>query len=300
MKLPGALEERIVCVHGERGRLWLADLPALLDEFRERWSLELGEPFAELSYNLVFPARDRQGTDVVLKLGVLCDELLTEASALASWEGEGAVRLLAHDAARGALLLERALPGAPLYTELNDAEATREAARLMRRLWREAPPGHAFPSLARWFRAFERLRQNFDSASGPFPVRLAARAEQTFLELNATAGREVLLHGDLHHMNVLSSARGGWLAIDPKGICGDPGYEVGPFMLNRLPDEATDDALRETFRRRLSIFSEELNIERRRLARWAFCHAMLSALWDLEESADWSRTVRLARLLGEL
>ena len=90
------------------------------------------------------------------------------------------------------------------------------------------------------------------------------------------------------------------MAIDPKGVCGDPGYEVGPFMLNRLPPLTDADALREVFAQRLLIFSEELKIERGRLARWAFCHAVLAALWDFEESADWSRAVHLVRAPDEL
>jgi streptomycin 6-kinase len=107
----------------------------------------------------------------------------------------------------------------------------------------------------------------------------------------------VILHGDLHHANILSSTRGGWVAIDPKGILGDPGYEVGSFMLNRLPPEASAAAMTEILSRRLSIFSEELHIGRERLAQWAFCHAVLSALWDFEESAEWERTIQLAQIL---
>lgn len=287
-------------VHGERGRLWLATLTALLLECHERWSLELDRPFQNLSYNLVIPGRDAEGADVVLKLGVPCGELQTEAAALNLFGGAGAVRLLDQDVEHGALLLERALPGAPLHVRREDGEATRTAARLMRRLWREPPASQPFPSLAVWFRAYERLRSHFGGGSGPFAADLIGRAEKTFSELNLSSGRAVILHGDLHHENILSSQRDGWLAIDPKGVCGDPGYELGSFMLNQLPQGAANSAIMEIFRRRLSIFSEELQIEQKRLAGWAFCHAVLSALWDFEESAEWGGAVRLAEILAEL
>ena len=300
MRLPEELKEQMVRVHGAPGRRWLADLPALLEGCRRRWSLELGEPFADLSYNFVLPARDSRGAEVVLKLAVPCRELLTEAAALTLFAGRGAVRLLDHDTARGALLLERVLPGSPLYEQSDEPAATRTAARLMRRLWREPPDRHAFPSLAVWFGAFERHRNLVAGGDAPFPPELFARAERTFLELNASSARAVILHGDLHHANILSTAGGGWVAIDPKGICGDAGYEVGTFMLNRLPPAANAGALADVLRRRLLIFSEELQIERGRLARWAFCHAVLSALWDIEESADCGRVIRLARVLGQL
>lgn len=300
MQVPDGLVDTIVSVHGGRGRRWLTRLPALLEECRARWSLELGAPFGDLSYNFVIPARDPRGRDVVLKLGVPCRELRSEASALRLFDGAGAVRLLDHDAGRGALLIERALPGTTLHSLPDDTEATRAAARLMLSLWCDPPARHAFPSLAEWFRAFVRLRSNFGGGCGPFPPELIEKAERTFAVLNASSERAVILHGDLHHANILSSEGGGWLAIDPKGLCGAPGYEVGPFMLNRLPVDASDSALLEFMRARLSTFAEELRIDARRLAGWAFCYAVLSAVWDVEEAAEWQPTTRLARVLERM
>ena len=300
MQIPNGLRETIERVHGARGRRWVTALPTLVEECRARWSLELGAPFENLSYNLVVPARGPRGAPLVLKLGVPCPELLSEAAALRLFGGSGAVRLLDHDAARGALLLERVLPGIPLAELQSDAEATRTAARLMLGLWREPPAAHSLPTLAEWFRAFARLRVSSAAVGGPFPTELAEKAERAFAELNASSERLVVLHGDLHHANILSSSRGGWVAIDPKGLCGDPGYEVGPFMLNRLPAGAPDSALREIMGGRLSIFAEELRTGRERLAGWAFCHAVLSAVWSLEDADEWRPTVRLARILESL
>jgi streptomycin 6-kinase len=298
--IPKGFSETVERIHGEPGRRWLAALPALLSECRARWSLELDQPFENLSYNLVLPGRTPDGTEVVLKAGVPCPELLAEASALRLFTGAGAVRLLDHDAPRGVLLLERVIPGTPLHELQGDPQATRTAAALMRRLWRTPSTDHPFPSLTSWFRAFERLRDRFDGGSGPFPSGLVARAENTFAELSASSEGRVLLHGDLHHANILSSADDGWLAIDPKGVVGDPGYEAGPFLLNQLPLEASGRATTEILGQRLSIFADELEIRRERLARWAFCHAVLSAVWDFEDSAEWDGTLRLARQLERL
>ena len=244
MQIPERLRETVVRVHGERGQQWLEALPALLSECCDRWSLELDEPFENLSYNLVIPGRNSVGLGVVLKVGVPCRELFTEASALSLFAGVGAVRLLDTDAPRGILLMERLTPGTPLYRLQGDAEATHTAAALMLRLWRTPPAEHSFPSLTVWFRAFEQLRERFDGGSGPFPPELIERAERTFIELNTSSDGKAILHGDLHHTNILFSARSGWVAIDPKGICGDAGYEVGSFMLNRLPAHASDSVTR--------------------------------------------------------
>lgn len=300
VQVPNNLKETIERVYGEKGRQWLATLPSLLVECRQRWALELGVPFDNLSYNLVIPGRTSQGAEVVLKLGVPCRELLTEASALSLFRGRGAVRLLDHDAPRGVLLIERAMPGTPIYKLQGDAEATSTAATLMQRLWQDPPAGYSFPSLAVWFQAFARLRCRFNGESGPFPPELIAKAERAFSELHTSSGRAVILHGDLHHTNILYSARSGWVAIDPKGISGDPGYEIGSFMLNQLPAGAPDTIVREVLSRRLSIFSDELQMRRERLVRWAFCHAVLSAVWDFEESSEWSGTIHLAQMLEQI
>jgi len=300
VQIPKSLSERVERVHGERGRAWLENLPALIDECRERWSLKLDDPFPNLSYNLTFPATGLDGVELVLKLGVPCPELLTEAAALGWFEGIGAVRLLDHEAPLGILLMERVVPGTPLHKLQSETEATRTAAALMRELWRFPPPNHAFPSLATWFQALARLRKSFRGGRGPFPVKLIDEAERTFVELRASTFRFMILHGDLHHENILFSAKRGWLAIDPKGVCGDPAYEVGPFMLNQLPASDSESAITVILKQRLEIFSGELGISRSRLAQWSFCHAVLSAMWDFEESAEWRPTMRLALMLDRL
>jgi streptomycin 6-kinase len=300
INIPDILKEKVVRVHGDVGQQWLMMLPALLSECRARWSLELGDPFKNLSYNLALPGRMNDGTEIVLKVGVPCRELSTEAAALRLFDGEGAVRLLDSDAPRGILLLERIAPGTPLYKLLEDGEATRTAAGLMRRLWRTPPAEHPFPTIAIWFNAIEQLRKRFDGGCGPFPQELIMKAESTLAALVSSSDRQVILHGDLHHANILFSAKRGWVAIDPKGIVGDPGYEVGSFMLNRLPAGAGESTTMQLLSRRLSIFSEELGIDRERLARWAFCHAVLSAVWDFEEAAEWHGTIQRARMFEQL
>jgi streptomycin 6-kinase len=298
--IANGLRQTIERVHGASGRQWLSLLPALLNECCARWSLKLEQPFANLSYNLVIPGRMSDGTEIVLKLGVPCAQLTTEAAALTLYDGAGAVRLLDHDAPRGILLLERVIPGTPLFKLQEGREATRTAATLMRRLWRANPPAeHSFPSLTIWFRALARHQDRFDdgSSSNSFPAELILKARHAFDELNSTSDQTVLLHGDLHHGNILLAEKREWVAIDPKGIVGDPGYEVGAFMLNQLPCGSSESATMKMLDERLSLFSDELQISRERLARWAFCHAVLSALWSFEDDEEWDGTIRLARML---
>src|SRR5262245_15397208 len=199
--IPERLAANARDVHGARGEEWLAALPMLLAECARRWTLAIDAPFADLTYNYVAPAT-RGAAGVVLNVGVPHPELWCGIAALGAFRGESAVRLLAFDPERGALLLERLEPGAPLSTLADDAESTAIAARLMRSLWRDPPAGHGFPRFADWAaRAFARVRAKPRGAPSPLPESLVVEAEAIF----AAAGSRdaTLLHGDLHHTNVL-------------------------------------------------------------------------------------------------
>ncbi|MCB9138332.1 MAG: aminoglycoside/hydroxyurea antibiotic resistance kinase [Caldilineaceae bacterium] len=257
------------------GAAWLDALPALLDEYAAALGLTLEPPFP-LSYNYVAPARRSDGTRVVLKLGVPNPELTTEILALTRYAGNGAVRLLASDAERGMLLLERLLPGTPLAALDDDAAATEQAALLMRRLWRPTEAGHPFHTVAAWGgRGMAGLRTTFNGGTGPFPVDLVILAEEMFAA--AHTGEQILLHGDLHHENILNATRGGWLAIDPKGVAGPRGYECGAFLRNQLfnrPDPAW------TLAQRVARLAEILDLPHAEILRWGIAQNVLSAWWN--------------------
>ena len=118
----------------EQGRAWLAELPLLLHGASEEWQLELDEPFPDASASLTLPALLRDGSEAVLKIQFPHREAEQEAAALAAWNGDGAVRLLAQDPARHALLVERCRPGTPL-SDLDQDAALDIVVELLPRLW---------------------------------------------------------------------------------------------------------------------------------------------------------------------
>jgi len=124
-------------------------------------------------------------------------------------------------------------------------------------------------------------------------------AEALIPELFAMSSAPMLIHGDLHHFNILSSERG-WLAIDPKGVVGPPEYETGPLLINPIPEFLRGpDAVRRT-ERRIAILSEQLGFERERIRAWGICHAVLSAWWDLSNNnAGWEYAIRCAEIFLE-
>ena len=285
-------------LYGEAGQVWLERLPTLLNECARRWSLTLLPPFANLSYNYAAPAMQADGTAVVLKLGVPNKELTTEIEALRLYNGRGICRLLAADAEQGILLLERLNPGSMLSTIPEDETATLIAAQVMRQLWRPAPLAHNFPTVARWANGLERLRAEFNGGTGPFPSKLVEQAERLFVELIASMAEPVLLHGDLHHFNILSAEREPWLAIDPKGVVGEPAYEIGALLRNPTEELMLD---RQVQARRVDLLASELSVDRQRILGWGIAQAVLSAWWSYEDHGNSAAsTLELAALLADL
>jgi streptomycin 6-kinase len=302
--IPARFVRAMFELHGDAGQVWLDELPTRIADYERRWAIHVEQPFANLSYNYVAPAVRTDGSQVILKLGVPHPELATEIAALRLCDGHGSARLIEADTEGGALLIERLLPGTMLLDLADDDEATRIAALVMRALWRPAPPAPedaAFPTAARWASGLQRLRAHFDGGTGPLPVDMVERAEALFAELLASSGAPMLLHGDLHHQNILAAERASWLAIDPKGLIGEAEYEVGALMRNPLPRLHNLPDVTATLARRFAILAETLNFDRQRMIAWSYAQAVLSAWWHIEDHGHgWEPTSALAERLAPL
>lgn len=295
MQLPERFKQNVVGTF-LTGQAWLESLPTLLAESQDRWKILVGPPF-DLSFNYVAPGITADGRAVVIKLGVPNPELTSEIQALRFYAGRGAVRLLDADEEKGILLMDRISPGSSLTSVLNDEQATRIAAQTMRKLWRPPPRDNAFPTVESWADGLKRLRKQFNGGTGPFPARLVDMAERLFADLLSSAATPVLLHGDLHHFNILL-AQDEWVAIDPKGVVGEPAYEVGPLLENPAPQRCTDISVQ---RRRLDVLADELNMDRERMLAYGVAHAVLSAWWSYEDSSDgWESACACGEILARL
>jgi streptomycin 6-kinase len=294
----GRLARNVVDVFGDVGARWLERLPTIIDACTRQWSLRISPPLNNLSFSYVAPALQGDGRQVVLKIGVPNPELDSEIEALILYGGRGCVQLLAVDRERGALLLERLVPGTPLLELADDEEATRIAVTVMRQLWRPVDPHPALPTVARWAAGLARLRRHFDGGTGPLPSRLVEKAESLFSELLATMEDPVLLHGDLHHGNILRAERAPWLAIDPKGVMGEPAYEPGALLRTVRPGLLSGPHPQEVMARRADILAAELNLDRERLLSWGLAQAVLSAWWSIEDhGGGWEQAMRCAELI---
>jgi streptomycin 6-kinase len=281
---------------------WLGRLPDILEYCQQHWNITIQPPFANLSFHYVVPALQADRTPVVLKVHAPTGEFEHESTAIKLFAGHGMVRLLDCDADHQVMLLERLQPGRLLKDIQDDEKATSYAAGVMRRLWRPAPVQHPFPTVQDWGKGFERLRTHYNGGCGPFPPRLLDKAETLFAELSASMAEPVLLHGDLHHENILSAERQPWLAIDPKGLIGEPAYETGDLLRNQLPKEHLRSAQTvRMLRRRIDQLAEELTLDRQRVRDWGIAQAVLAVWWGIEDSDHvWAEALACAEMLATI
>jgi len=299
MQLPSSFTDTIRKAFKKDGEKFLAVLPALVDEFSTRWNLTNVQPVPNLSFNFVaFAKRTSTTQNVMLKMGVPNNELRSEIAALKLFNGDGACQLLESDEERGVFLLERLTPGTMLAELENDDERTYIAADVMQRLWRTVPEKNNFIQLSDWFDELKTVRPKFDGGTGPFPKEIFERVESFLPELFADKDVK-LIHGDFHHFNILHSERG-WLVIDPKGVIGPAGYEVGPLMINPWGSFSDGTSFQIKTKRRIDIFRERLGWEREKIIRWATAHSVLSAWWDFESGLDWEYSLNCAKVFAEI
>ena len=286
--IPEGFANFMIELAGEEGRAWLDRLPSILAACEERWNMTIGAPVENLSFNYVASAVLADGTEVILKTG-LTDEFPSQPEALRHFDGHGMVQMLAYDEHDKAMLMERLKPGTSLRAVEDDEAAISAATAVMCRLWRPLPEQHyPFPTVSDWGKDFARVREQYDGGTGPFPAAMFDRAEKLYAELCASMAEPVLLHGDLHQDNILAAEREPWLAVDPKGVIGEPVYEVGSILRNFWPDILSVPDPRSLIARRIDQFSEELGFDRERIYNWGFSQAVLSVLWGVEDTGKLS------------
>ncbi|MBA2807170.1 hydroxyurea phosphotransferase [Streptomyces sp. KM273126] len=260
--------------NGEAGRAFIAGLPRLAADFLDRWELRVDGPSMYGMAALVLPVVRRDGIPAVLKLQLLDEESVGEPVALRVWDGDGAVRLLGHDDATGTMLLERLDPTRMLSHVPDTREAVLVIARLLAHLT-SLPAPEGMRRLADIAAAMvDETPKALERVADPAAHRLLADCAAAVREVLDEPG-DRLLHWDLHDENVLASERAPWLAIDPKPLAGDPGFDLWPALDNRFdPDELAW---------RFDAMTDVLSLDRARARAWTLGRVLQNCLWDIED-----------------
>jgi streptomycin 6-kinase len=318
------------------GRDWLAALPQLVSGCIAQWQLELDLPSGALPWHghgaLVVPVRLGGGDDggggktAALKIAYPHEEARVERQALTLWGGNGAVRLLAADAGAGALLLERldagrSLQDAPL------AVAVPVWGTLVRRLslvpdgrpeWAEF--GHIAARAEQWS---DELPEAWEHLGRPFP-RWLLEAALEVCQIRGAVGRrsgtDVLVHTDLHYLNVLArpgqarlsgpapagtagsigAEADGFAAIDPQPMIGEAEFAVAPVLWNRVRELDRSDP-RKALLARCRDFSAAAGLDAEAARQWALAREVDNALWYAarrDHAGDLARSLWVASTLA--
>lgn len=273
----------------------------LMERVEERvseWAI-VAEDMLETESSLIVQGR-RDSLPVVLKVVRKPGDEWLSGEVLEAFDGRGMVRVYEHVA--GAVLLEKLEPGtalADLSLKGQDAEATEILAEVIRQLSNPRESSKPFVTVEDWGKGFERYLASGDNH---IPADLVQQAQQIYKALCASQKEVRLLHGDLHHYNILFDSRRGWVAIDPKGVIGEVEYEIGAALRN--PYERPEFfASPGTVERRIRCFETCLKLDAQRALLWGFSQAVLSALWAVEDgfAADpCNPALRLASTIRQL
>jgi streptomycin 6-kinase len=279
--IPGALIASQLKHGGASGRAWIASLPRLIANMLDRWTLRPDGPAGHGMASLVLPVVCAGGTAAALKLQPLDEENAGEPIGLGAWDGDGAVRLLDHDPATGAMLLERLDATRPL-SGLADGPALQILAELLARLV-AVPAPHGLRRLADIAAAMlDQLPRAVPMLCDPAEQRLVRKCASAVAELITEPG-DRLLHWDLHYDNILAGQRQPWLAIDPKPLAGDPCFELLPALDNRWDEVVATGNVTRAVLRRFDLLTDVLGLDRQRATGWTLGRVLQNALWDIED-----------------
>ncbi|MCD6056045.1 MAG: uncharacterized protein K0R12_1007 [Gammaproteobacteria bacterium] len=283
-------ESNIINLYGNSGKEWLKALPARIETFAAQYHLTDLVPISPLSYHYVLSGF--QGHQpIILKLGADTDNLRRESAALKAFAGVGAISLIAEE--RGMLILERAVDGSlKTYFPKREREAVEIACDLMKRLHQAGIPSVAF------FPLLEEQLNCLDQ-KWPIPLSYLQKARLFRHALLGSVRKTVLLHGDLHHDNIVRHGKT-WVAIDPKGVIGDPAYEAAAFIRNPLPALLILPNVKDVICDRVNQFSEIFTLPAKLILRWCFVQSVLSWIWNIEDNIETEDDQKLTKLFDDL
>jgi streptomycin 6-kinase len=288
LEVPHLVRERAQS-GGEVGRRWLRTLPAVVGALAAQWGLQLGRAYGGGTAGYVVAARDGSGRDVVLKVAMPLDDEEVAGfgrSVLAHRvaDGRGCARLLAHEQASSAMLLERLGPnldelGLPLPQVLEAVAAT------LRSFWRPIDHGIDLPTgadKASWLAA--TIVATWEQLARPCPSDVIDRAVRCCDERAAAFDpqRAVLVHGDAHGWNTVSAGDGGYKFVDPEGAWSEPAHDLGVPMREYNEPLLAGDTSR-LVRARAELLASWCDVDPDAVWQWGFIERVSTGLLGLRD-----------------
>jgi len=279
MEIPAYFMRKASRQFGDAGRKWVNHLPALLAFYQDKWQLTDCVPAEKLSINLVCYARSAIHGDVVLKIEGPHAERYTEMKALKLFNGRYACKCLEAGQDAAALLLERIIPGNNLRT-LPDKQLQLEiGAELIAELPVPIQEDYGFPLYQDWItEAFTSTLSRFEP---DFRMQqMMSVADQLYHQICPAGSPQALLHGDLHHENMLQHRNDEWKTIDPQGVIGTPFLESARFIENHAIEHGSVD--RQLLDQSVEYLACRLEQTKHAISSAVYILHVLSTCWGYE------------------
>lgn len=288
------LRQNITNIYGSQGTEWIANLPALITSLTNHWGLREVTPVVNMTFNYVAKAILNNEEPVVLKISYDRQSIFNEQHALTSLGLRGSIKLIDYNCKYNALLLQQAVPGITLkslYREQPDYVMDCYV-ETMQRLHQHQPQlkQSPHPQVADWLKVLESptLQQ--------IPITMLDKAVALRNKLLASPKPLIFLHGDLHHDNILKHDNK-WLAIDPKGVIGEPEFEIAAFDFMYIHELTTTPDVKSLFARRVELLAKKSGLDAQRINDWVLVRLILMAAWFIEDHGDPSSAIKLAELI---
>jgi len=284
-----SFEQNIITIYGSEGKKWLHELPSVLADLSKQYNISQLEPVSNMSFNYVARGFIKE-KPIIVKLGLNNKALSKETQCLKAFESHATPKVIANK--DNMIIMECAVPGITLkeHFPLQETEATNILCNVIKDLHTaQIPIGHNFYHI-------KDLLQTLDKEID-IPNNILNKARRLRDKLLSTTTKEVLLHGDLHHDNILKNDHG-WMVIDPKGFIGDPAFETTAYICNPIPDLLHENNPTEIIIGRIQLCAKNLNFPEQRVKDWFYVKSVLCWAWSLEDKLDHVYWKKLLNILG--
>ncbi|WP_268625406.1 aminoglycoside phosphotransferase family protein [Paenibacillus alvei] len=275
-------QEQIETIVQRFGNTFYEQMLRHIDNYSKKWSLSSLQLIPSFSANVVFTCYSEQVGHAILKIGQPSETIWTEVTTLLQYKGQRFCKVYEADIKNGVLLLERLQPGTTLRDEHSLQRRLDVFCSLYSNIHIAAVEGEKFPTYIGWVeRITDYMSQRQDC---PELSRHMQRAREICLTIASTYSQNLLLHGDLHHDNMLLGSNGEYVIIDPKGVIGDPVFDIPRFILNEFEESITEN-LYEKIDEIIGVLTKKLAIPNDVIRKCLYVETTMGMCWCVEDGS---------------
>jgi len=266
------------------GKAFFDKITAHIAKYTSLWHLSDLSQIDYYSTSCLFTCISAKHGQCILKISPYHEQTKTEHQMLIDFDnncgsgsGSGLCKVYEADVANGVLLIERITPGTQLRDEPNLNTRLELFCSIFRGLHKPPADKSKYPTYMHWvsrITAYMQARTDHKALS-----KKMTKAEEICRNLWAKYTKEMLLHGDLHHDNILQSNKG-YRVIDPKGVVGDPVFDIPRFILNE-----NDLDKGNNFANIVSILAKKLDIPQHDIRQLFYIEMCMAICWNVESNS---------------